>query len=104
MFVLLVGVSALLLRLTAEADRARFRGDVLATLGYVANWHRMLADVGYWDMFSVPSPLDHTWSLAIEEQFYLVWPLVVLAVLGGRRRGRTGPTATGPIGGSSSWP
>ncbi len=93
LFVLLAGVSVLLLRLTAEADRARFRGDMLATFGYVANWHRMLADVGYWDMFSVPSPLDHTWSLAIEEQFYLVWPLVVLGVLGlGRRRspGREG--------------
>ena len=75
---------------------------MLATLGYVANWHRMLADVGYWDMFSVPSPLDHAWSLAIEEQFYLVWPLVVLAVLAVARRGRPAADRDGPTGGCSA--
>ncbi|MGH9112248.1 MAG: acyltransferase family protein [Acidimicrobiales bacterium] len=89
---LLVGVALLLLAFTAAGERPRFRGDALATLGYVANWHRMAADVSYWEIFSQPSPLDHTWSLAIEEQFYLVWPLVVVAVLSGwgRRPGRAG--------------
>ena len=84
----LAGVGALLAALTPAADRPRFRGDALATLGYAANWHRMAADVTYWDIFSQPSPLDHTWSLAIEEQFYVFWPLVVLGVLavGLRRR------------------
>ena len=86
--VMLAGVAVLLATLTPAADRPRFRGEALATLGYVANWQRMTADVSYWDIFSQPSPLDHTWSLAIEEQFYVVWPLVVLAVLavGARRR------------------
>jgi peptidoglycan/LPS O-acetylase OafA/YrhL len=94
LLVLLVGVAVLLATLTATADRPRFRGDALATLGYAANWHRMVASVSYWDIFSQPSPLDHTWSLAIEEQFYLVWPLVALVVLGGLRRLRRGTPAT----------
>ncbi|HEY8547272.1 MAG TPA: acyltransferase family protein [Acidimicrobiales bacterium] len=88
---LLVGVAVLLLAFTPEAQRAGFRDDALATLGYVANWQRMVAEVGYWDMFSQPSPLDHMWSLAVEEQFYLLWPLLAVAVLG--RRGAPGVRA-----------
>ncbi len=56
------------------------RADAFATLGYVANWHSILAGHGYWDLFAAPSPFRHTWSLAIEEQFYVLWPLVVLLV------------------------
>jgi peptidoglycan/LPS O-acetylase OafA/YrhL len=76
---------AMLLVLTAVAVASRFvlpsdqlptvRGDVLATLFYVANWHSILAHHGYFAAFAAPSPLLHTWSLAVEEQFYLLWPL-----------------------------
>jgi peptidoglycan/LPS O-acetylase OafA/YrhL len=63
------------------------RADALATLGYVANWHSLWSDTSYWELFSAPSLLAHTWSLAIEEQLYVLWPLVVVGVLRvGRRR------------------
>ncbi len=88
LLVMLVGVAILLVAFTPDGDRPRFRADALATLGYVANWERMAGNLTYWDIFTQPSPLDHTWSLAIEEQFYLLWPLVALAVLGWRRRSR----------------
>ncbi len=56
-------------------------GDVLAALFYFSNWYSIHGGVSYFSLAAQPSPLLHTWSLAIEEQFYLVWPLVVLAVL-----------------------
>ena len=62
------------------------RGDGLATLFYVANWRAVASNASYWAMFNDPSPLQHTWSLAIEEQFYVIWPFVAWFVLGRARR------------------
>jgi peptidoglycan/LPS O-acetylase OafA/YrhL len=55
-------------------------GDVLAALGYVANWWYVLHHVSYFVASGRQPPLQHLWSLGIEEQFYLIWP-PVLAVL-----------------------
>jgi peptidoglycan/LPS O-acetylase OafA/YrhL len=71
-------------------DRSRLGGDVLATAAYVANWRLVVGDVSYFQRFEAPSPLQHTWSLAIEEQWYVVWPVVVAlgVALLRTRRGR----------------
>ncbi|NJC74351.1 acyltransferase, partial [Planosporangium thailandense] len=68
------------------SDWQQRRGDLLATIFYYANWHMISADESYFAEFASQSPLRHAWSLAIEEQFYLVWPLLVLALLRWRRR------------------
>ncbi|MFM8305083.1 MAG: acyltransferase family protein [Actinomycetota bacterium] len=69
-----------------SSEWGSLRADSLWTLFYGANWHFIWAGQSYFS--PNPSPLRHAWSLAIEEQFYLVWPLVVYAALR-LARGRT---------------
>jgi peptidoglycan/LPS O-acetylase OafA/YrhL len=66
-------------------SRAGLRVDVLAALAYVANWRFLFQGHHYADLFTAPSPVLHFWSLAIEEQFYVLFPLIAAAVLRVRR-------------------
>ena len=62
-------------------QRKNLAGDVLSGLLYVANWRFVLSGQSYAQLFSAPSPIQHFWSLAIEEQFYLFYPLVAYGLL-----------------------
>src|SRR5829696_3025076 len=61
---------------------AGLRGDVLAALGYVTNWFLIFGQESYFESVGRPSVLQHLWSLAVEEQFYLIWPILLALGLG----------------------
>lgn len=54
------------------------RGDALSSLFYSSNWWFIYHKLSYFDSFGSPSPLKNLWSLAIEEQFYVIWPIVLM--------------------------
>jgi peptidoglycan/LPS O-acetylase OafA/YrhL len=54
------------------------RGQVLAALLYMSNWWQSFEHVSYFARFARPSPLNHLWSLSVEEQFYLLWPWLLM--------------------------
>jgi peptidoglycan/LPS O-acetylase OafA/YrhL len=81
LFVVIAAIVAFTAIRPGAPGTAGLRGDVGAALGYVANWRFVLSGQGYFARFTVPSPLRHTWSLAIEEQYYIIWPIVLIGIL-----------------------
>jgi peptidoglycan/LPS O-acetylase OafA/YrhL len=73
MVAVVVGFMAVFFR----GDLGQARGDVAAATGYFSNWWYLLHHRSYFVAAGRPSPFQHLWSLAVEEQFYLVWPWVV---------------------------
>ena len=80
LYVLLLAVSVWTVVFFRE-ELADLRGQVVAALTYVTNWYLIVTDQSYFDQFDRPPVLRHLWSLAVEEQFYLVWPVVMLVLL-----------------------
>ncbi len=84
---LYVMMAALVVYITAfyPAVREQSRGDFVAGLLYVSNWYQIIVGQGYASSEAFV-PLRHLWSLAVEEQFYLLWPLVMVLILRRSRR------------------
>ncbi len=77
-----IALSSLLVWRTAgPAELLAFRADALAALLYGANWHFVIAGQSYASLFAAPSPVLQFWSLAIEEQFYILFPLLAYGIL-----------------------
>src|SRR5215469_4336257 len=72
---------------------AGLRGDAITAALWSGNWRWALQGTDYFARVGTPSPLQHTWSLAVEEQFYLIWPLLLLACRVVGKRGSRDTTA-----------
>jgi len=81
LLVVLVAVAVAGRYLLPDVEVRLLRGDAFAALFYVANWRMIYRGSDYFTQTAAPSPLQHTWSLGIEEQFYWLWPLIVLVLL-----------------------
>ena len=95
--------TALIVLTLARDSASQFRGDLLSALSYTTNWWYIFDHQSYFEAIGRPPMLLHLWSLAIEEQFYVVWPSIMF--LAWRRWGRRGVGVTALVGAlaSTAW-
>ena len=86
--VLMLVVCGVAVALVYRDAAYQFARDALASVFYINNWHYILTEQSYFEFTGRPPLLQHLWSLAVEEQFYLVWPAVAYLVV--RRFARRG--------------
>ena len=92
---------AVLFAESEQLDDIRSQG--LASLFYVTNWWYIFSDTSYFEAIGRPPFLAHLWSLAVEEQFYLLWPAVVWLLLRWRGRGAVFYVAIAGALASTAW-
>lgn len=87
--VVIAGVVGLASWLSTSIEASRIKGDAISAALYFSNWRFIYSGHSYGELFASPSPLQHLWSLSIEEQLYVVVPVLIagLFALGLRRRG-----------------
>lgn len=78
---MVAGVSVAARLVMGNSMPATTKGDALASLFYVANWRFILTGQSYFAQFGDPSPFRHMWTLAIEEQYYLIFPCLLLGLI-----------------------
>ena len=97
LFLMLLVTAAAVAAVAPDAAET-FRQDAVATLSYSTNWWYVVHQVSYFESTGRPPLLQHTWSLAIEEQFYLIWPLLLFGLW---RVGRVRAVRVGAVVGAS---
>ncbi len=86
--VVIAGVVGLASWLSTSIEASRIKGDAISATLYFSNWRFIYSGHSYGELFATPSPLQHLWSLSIEEQLYVVVPVLIagLFAMGLRRR------------------
>ncbi|MBT1163066.1 acyltransferase family protein [Bifidobacterium felsineum] len=77
--VVIIAITALAAYLTSPSLLPKAQADALPSLFFVSNWGNIFRHVSYFAAAGLPSPLTHLWFLGVLMQFYILWPLVLLA-------------------------